>query len=101
MLHSYVCREMRGSFWRGGFLKAKWLHLAVLFGIATLFFTFYTPVFEEDVFNHKRPDWRSWLVAIASGVIYLAITEIYKAIKLPLRKRSHAKDIREQVLSIS
>eukprot|EP01117_Protostelium_nocturnum_P007386 TRINITY_DN2646_c0_g1_i1.p1 TRINITY_DN2646_c0_g1~~TRINITY_DN2646_c0_g1_i1.p1 ORF type:complete len:953 (-),score=274.91 TRINITY_DN2646_c0_g1_i1:128-2986(-) len=91
MFHAYNCRDLRGPFFMKGFARFYWLHVAVLFGIGSLFFTFYTPVFETSVFEHSRPDWRNWLVALASAVVFMASSEVYKLIKRPIRKRSFNK----------
>lgn len=97
MLHSYNCLALRGPFFlEKGFARAYWLHLSVLFGIGTLFFTFYTPVFETEVFDHRRPSWQNWLVAIAITFLFMAFSEIYKLIKRPFRARSHRKELEYQ-----
>ncbi|PRP84004.1 hypothetical protein PROFUN_08601 [Planoprotostelium fungivorum] len=93
MFHAYNCRDLRGHFWRKGFVNSWWLHLSVLWGIGTLFFTFYTPPFERHVFEHRRPDYRNWLVAIATTVLFMSVSEIYKLIKRPLRQKSTKKHL--------
>eukprot|EP01117_Protostelium_nocturnum_P013045 TRINITY_DN4839_c0_g2_i1.p1 TRINITY_DN4839_c0_g2~~TRINITY_DN4839_c0_g2_i1.p1 ORF type:complete len:758 (+),score=215.05 TRINITY_DN4839_c0_g2_i1:1-2274(+) len=97
MHHAYNCRDLRGPFWKKGFLNFYWLHVATFFGVATLFFTFYTPVFEPSVFEHRRPDWRNWVVAIATTFLFIVISEIYKLLKRPFRKRSSTKKMDKRI----
>ncbi|PRP77844.1 Na+ P-type ATPase [Planoprotostelium fungivorum] len=96
MLHAYNCRDLRGNFWRKGFLTSWWLHLAILWGIGSLFFTFYTPPFEIHVFQHRRPDYRGWLVAMAMTLLFMIVSEAYKMIKRPIRRRATKKWMQKQ-----
>eukprot|EP01113_Clastostelium_recurvatum_P038997 TRINITY_DN58_c0_g1_i1.p1 TRINITY_DN58_c0_g1~~TRINITY_DN58_c0_g1_i1.p1 ORF type:complete len:1037 (-),score=258.51 TRINITY_DN58_c0_g1_i1:49-3111(-) len=96
MFHSYTCLNLNGLFFKGGFLRAKWLHACVIFGIGSLFFTFYTPPFEVHVFEHRRPDWRNWLVVIASVFVSMLFSELYKIVKKPFRARARRRDYEEQ-----
>jgi len=80
LVHGFNCRHNRKS---GFFTKQKMnraLMFAFILGLVLIIPTAYIPVINDKVFKHYYITWE-WALIAGSIVIFIAISEVYKAIK--------------------
>lgn len=78
LVHAYNCRVLREPFYRHGFHKRIWLHVAVLFGFGTVLAAVYIPGLKDSVFKTEDPQGDGWIIALVGTVIFLFLSECYK-----------------------
>lgn len=91
LFQAYNCRVLHSSFLSRNFLRSYYLHVAVLFGVASIFLTLYIPVIETEAFHHERPDWKSWLLILGATLVFIVLSELWKLLKMILRKWKRKK----------
>eukprot|EP00051_Salpingoeca_urceolata_P026757 m.478511 g.478511 ORF g.478511 m.478511 type:complete len:1097 (+) comp21155_c0_seq1:2644-5934(+) len=80
LVHAYNCRHSRLSMFKFSFLSNKVLLWSVVIGTLVTIPWLYIPWLNDEVFKHDGVDWE-WGLVIGLAIVFLAITEAYKALK--------------------
>ncbi|KAI8082721.1 potassium/sodium efflux P-type ATPase [Halteromyces radiatus] len=83
LLHGFTCRDLIHSTWSFKALRGPqnfYLYGSFLFGLVLLVIVLYVPVLNTSVFKHEGITWE-WGMTAASVLAYIALAELWKALK--------------------
>lgn len=100
LLHGFTCRDLHNPIWTWSAWTKRKQNYYLIYSFAACFILciicLYVPVLNTRVFRHKGIDWE-WGMVIASCLLYMAITEIWKFFKrILLRRQAKRREQQEQ-----
>ncbi|KAI7886637.1 potassium/sodium efflux P-type ATPase [Lichtheimia hyalospora FSU 10163] len=84
LLHGFTCRDLQNPIWTWSAWTKRKQNFYLIYSFAACFILciicLYVPVLNTRVFRHKGIDWE-WGMVVASCLLYMALTEIWKKAK--------------------